>query len=149
LKNLSIVKNENVAKEFLRKVGNHLKRLRKEKGMTQVQIAKMFGISSSTISRWENQCNIPIAEMDKWLAVFGDKLVVSFEKEGSLKADRKICTKCENSYCPIKPEEKTVGLVIQHTEVPEQCPYELEHLMSTQKHNPSVDKGIQENKKKV
>lgn len=36
------------------KIGNFLKELRKEKGKTQEEIAEMFGISSRSVSRWEN-----------------------------------------------------------------------------------------------
>lgn len=35
------------------KIGNFLKQLRKEKGLTQEQFAERFYISSRTVSRWE------------------------------------------------------------------------------------------------
>lgn len=37
-----------------RKIGLFLKELRKEKGITQVQLAEQFNVSNRTVSRWEN-----------------------------------------------------------------------------------------------
>lgn len=36
------------------KMGCMLRSLRKEKGLTQEQLAEHFGVSNRTISRWEN-----------------------------------------------------------------------------------------------
>ena len=41
------------------KVGKFLKELRKQKGLTQEQIAEIFHVSNRTISRWENGNNMP------------------------------------------------------------------------------------------
>lgn len=41
------------------KTGEFLKRLRKEKGLTQEQLAEQFYVSSRTISRWETGSNLP------------------------------------------------------------------------------------------
>lgn len=41
------------------KIGNFLKELRKEKGLTQEQLAEHFNVSSRTVSRWENGNNMP------------------------------------------------------------------------------------------
>ena len=40
------------------KVGKFLKELRKQKGLTQEQIAEIFHVSNRTISRWENVNNM-------------------------------------------------------------------------------------------
>ena len=37
-----------------KKIGGFLKELRKEKGVTQEQLAEQFSVSNRTISRWEN-----------------------------------------------------------------------------------------------
>lgn len=42
-----------------KKTGGFLKELRKEKEMTQEQIAEQFNVSSRTVSRWENGNNMP------------------------------------------------------------------------------------------
>ena len=41
------------------KIGEFLKRLRKEKGLTQEQLAEHFYVSSRTVSRWETGSNMP------------------------------------------------------------------------------------------
>jgi len=41
------------------KLGNFLKELRKEKGLTQEQFAEQFYVSSRTVSRWETGNNVP------------------------------------------------------------------------------------------
>ena len=41
------------------KIGEFLKRLRKEKEMTQEQLAERFYVSSRTVSRWETGSNMP------------------------------------------------------------------------------------------
>lgn len=42
-----------------KKVGSFLKDLRKEKGLTQEQLAEQFHVSNRTVSRWENGNNMP------------------------------------------------------------------------------------------
>ena len=41
------------------KIGEFLKRLRREKGLTQEQLAERFFVSSRTVSRWETGSNLP------------------------------------------------------------------------------------------
>lgn len=41
------------------KIGNFLKKLRNENGKTQEEIAEMFGVSSRSVSRWENGNTMP------------------------------------------------------------------------------------------
>ena len=43
----------------LKKTGQFLKRLRKEKGITQEQFAEIIGVSGRTVSRWETGVNMP------------------------------------------------------------------------------------------
>ena len=52
------------------KTGEFLKHLRKEKGLTQEQLAECFCISSRTISRWETGSNMPDLDMLIELADF-------------------------------------------------------------------------------
>ena len=42
-----------------KKTGEFLKQLRKEKGMTQEQLAERFVVSGRTVSRWETGSNMP------------------------------------------------------------------------------------------
>lgn len=41
------------------KIGAFLKELRKEKDLTQEQLAEQFGVAARTVSRWENGNNMP------------------------------------------------------------------------------------------
>ena len=41
------------------KIGNFLKELRKEKGLTQSRLAEQFNVSDRTVSRWETGSNLP------------------------------------------------------------------------------------------
>ena len=42
-----------------KKIGAFLKQCRKEKNLTQEQLAEKFGVSSRTVSRWETGSNMP------------------------------------------------------------------------------------------
>ena len=52
------------------KMGEFLKHLRKEKGLTQEQVAERLYVSSRTVSRWETGNNMPDMDMLVALAVF-------------------------------------------------------------------------------
>ena len=54
------------------KMGAFLKQLRKDKGLTQEQLAEHFHVSSRTISRWETGSNMPDVEMLIEIADFYD-----------------------------------------------------------------------------
>ena len=54
------------------KLGEFLKHLRKDKGLTQEQLAEHFYVSSRTVSRWETGSNMPDVEMLIELADFYD-----------------------------------------------------------------------------
>ena len=42
-----------------KKIGSFLKELRKEKGLTQEQLAELMYVSDRTVSRWETGSNMP------------------------------------------------------------------------------------------
>ena len=42
-----------------KKIGAFLKQCRKEKNLTQEQLAEKFGVSVRTVSRWETGSNMP------------------------------------------------------------------------------------------
>jgi len=54
------------------KMGEFLKHLRKEKGLTQEQLAERFYVSSRTVSRWETGSNMPDLDMLVEFADFYD-----------------------------------------------------------------------------
>ena len=41
------------------KIGQFLRQCRKEKGITQEQLAEMLGVTNRSVSRWENGSNLP------------------------------------------------------------------------------------------
>lgn len=43
----------------MKKIGAFLKSLRKEKGLTQEQLAEVLGVAGRTVSRWETASNMP------------------------------------------------------------------------------------------
>jgi len=62
-----------------KKIGQFLKELRKEKGITQEQLAEILGVTNRSISRWENGVNMPdfdfIMEIAKYFNVGIDELL--------------------------------------------------------------------------
>lgn len=53
------------------KIGKFITQLRKEKGMTQQQLAEMLGVSDRSVSRWENGINLPdVSLFDPLCTVF-------------------------------------------------------------------------------
>ncbi len=51
-------------------IGNFLKELRKEKGITQEQLAEIMGVAGRTVSRWETASNMPDLSILLQLAKF-------------------------------------------------------------------------------
>ncbi len=56
----------------MKKIGFFLKNLRKEKGLTQEQLAEIFGVAGRTVSRWENASNMPDLSILIQIAEFFD-----------------------------------------------------------------------------
>ena len=55
-----------------KKIGNFLKQLRSEKGMTQEQFAEILSVSGRTVSRWETGTNMPDISLLVEIADFFD-----------------------------------------------------------------------------
>lgn len=51
------------------KIGNFLKKLRKEKGITQEQLAEILNVSGRTVSRWETGVSKPSTENIKTISL--------------------------------------------------------------------------------
>lgn len=67
-----------------KKMGRFLKELRREKGVTQEQLSEILGVTSRSISRWENGVNMPDFDLIIEIANYYD---VSIEE--LLDAERK------------------------------------------------------------
>ena len=62
------------------KIGAFLQALRKEKGLTQEQLAEQIGVSRRTVSRWETGSNMPdldvlmeLSDYLSWNAIESEK----------------------------------------------------------------------------
>ena len=53
-------------------IGNKIKKLRKEKGLTQEQLANSIGVSFQAVSKWENQIALPDITLAPVLARYFD-----------------------------------------------------------------------------
>lgn len=51
-------------------VGERLKELRKDKGLTQGDLAKVLGVKRTTVSAWENETSAPSDELKVELAKY-------------------------------------------------------------------------------
>lgn len=88
------------------KIGNFLKELRKEKALTQEQLAEHFNVSNRTVSRWENGNNIPDISILVELAEFygvGLREIIDGER------------KCEDSEDMDKETIEVVNKVVDYT----------------------------------
>lgn len=56
----------------MKKIGSFLRSLRKEKGLTQEQLAEKLGVAGRTVSRWETASNMPDLSILIQLADFYD-----------------------------------------------------------------------------
>ncbi len=56
----------------MEKLGETIKELRMERGLTQPELAKLVGVSNGMISIWENNVNEPKASYIKRLALTFD-----------------------------------------------------------------------------
>lgn len=60
-------------------IGNRIQKFRKEKGMTQEELAEKLGLSSQAVSKWENDASCPdialLPQLCKLLGVTADELL--------------------------------------------------------------------------
>lgn len=68
----------------LKKIGSFLRQLRKEKGITQEQLAEILNVSGRTVSRWETGTNMPDLSVLIQIAEYYD-----IEMKELLKGERK------------------------------------------------------------
>ena len=92
------------------KIGNFLKELRKENGKTQEEIAEMFGVSSRSVSRWENGNTMPdlgiIVELADYYDIDLRELVNGERKSENMNDEIKDVLKSAVSYA--EQEKKQV-----------------------------------------
>ena len=73
-----------------RKNGKFLKELRKEKNLTQEQLAEMLGVSNRSVSRWENGVNMPDFDLVIEIVNYFDVTIEEFlDGERKMEMDKK------------------------------------------------------------
>lgn len=76
-------------------IGNRISKFRKEKGMTQEELAAKLGVSSQAVSKWENDASCPdislLPQLSRVLGVTTDELLTGRTNEVKLvpEAERK------------------------------------------------------------
>lgn len=97
------------------KIGEFLKCLRREKGLTQEQLAERFSVSSRTVSRWETGSNMPDVGMLVELADFYDvdirEILDSKRKSERMDRETKDALKMMASYADKKKTGATNQIV--------------------------------------
>ena len=75
------------------KIGGFLRELRKEKELTQEQLAEQFGVSSRSVSRWENGNTMPelgiLVELAEFYAVDIKEIIDGERKSENMKKEEK------------------------------------------------------------
>lgn len=75
------------------KIGSFLRVLRKEKQLTQEQLAEQFGVSSRSVSRWENGNTLPelgiLVELAEYYEVDIKEIIDGERKSESMKKEEK------------------------------------------------------------
>lgn len=63
-------------------IGSNIKKLRKQKNLTQEQVAQILGVSYQAVSRWENNANTPdIALLPQIALIFGVSIDTLFAED--------------------------------------------------------------------
>jgi transcriptional regulator with XRE-family HTH domain len=91
------------------KVGAFLKDLRKEKGITQEQLAEELGVSGRTISRWETGKNMPdislFVEIAKFFDVSIPEIITGERKSENMKEETKEVVETMSDYAKAEKEQ--------------------------------------------
>lgn len=92
------------------KIGTFLKLLRKEKNITQEQLAEQLGVSNRTVSRWENGNNMPDISLLSEIAEFYDvsipELIYGERKSENMREEAKEVAETMSDYA--KAEKETL-----------------------------------------
>ena len=91
------------------KAGAFLKDLRKDKGITQEQLAEELGVSGRTISRWETGKNMPdislLVEIAEFFDVSIPEIIKGERKSENMKEEVKEVAETMSDYAKAEKEE--------------------------------------------
>jgi transcriptional regulator with XRE-family HTH domain len=97
-----------------KKIGEMLKTLRREKNLTQTELAEKLGVSNRSISRWENGITMPDFDLFIELADFYDvdvrEIMDGERKGGCMDAERKEEMLLAADYTSQETKRLTMGL---------------------------------------
>lgn len=89
------------------KIGSFLKELRKEKGITQEQLAESLNVSNRTVSRWETGSNMPDISILVDIADYYDVSIpeiINGERKSEMKKEEKEIAKSMSDYATSEKE---------------------------------------------
>ena len=91
------------------KIGGFLKDLRKEKGITQEQLAEKLGVSGRTISRWETGNNMPdislLVEIAEFFDVSIPEIIKGERKSEDMEEETKEVAETMSDYARAEKEQ--------------------------------------------
>lgn len=92
-----------------KKIGNFLKELRKEKNLTQEQLAEKLNVSGRTVSRWETGTNMPDISLLNEIAEFYDvsipEIISGERKSGTMNNEVKEVAQGLSDYAASEKKE--------------------------------------------
>ena len=81
------------------KIGNFLKKLRKEKGITQEQLAEILNVSGRTVSRWETGNNMPdisiLVDIADYYDISIPEIISGERKSEMMNEEEKLLKQCQ------------------------------------------------------
>ena len=90
------------------KIGTFLKTLRKEKNITQEQLAEQLGVSNRTVSRWETGSNMPdislLTESAEFYDVSIPELIYGERKSENMREEAKEVAETMSDYAKAEKE---------------------------------------------
>lgn len=96
------------------KIGRFLKELRKEKNLTQEQLAEIFHVSNRTVSRWETGSNMPdlsiLVELSEFYCVEIKEMMDGERKSENMPHEEKEVIKKIVEYAEVKKCKKAKKL---------------------------------------
>lgn len=94
------------------KIGHFIKQLRKEKGISQEELATIFNVSNRTVSRWETGFNMPdislLSEIAEYFEVSVDDLLQGERTNSKIEYKQSIVRIEEYSKNSLKTEISTI-----------------------------------------
>lgn len=91
------------------KIGAYLKELRKEKGLTQEELAEKLGVSGRTISRWETGFNMPdislLVEIAEFFDVSIPEIIKGERKSENMNEEVKEVAETMSDYAKAEKEQ--------------------------------------------